>query len=90
LGEEQLKAFSAWLSNEEYGYFAEIAQNNAENELRRAIRDPKPGENPDSLYLDRERALAKLQIHRYYANLKETVSSLISANPTKTAKPYNL
>jgi hypothetical protein len=83
LSEDQVKAFADWLSNEEYGYFAEMAHSNAETELSRAIRDPKPGESPDALYLERERALAKLKVHRFYENLREHVASITSANPRK-------
>lgn len=80
---EQLRAFQGWLANEEYGYFAEMAQSYIEDELARATRDPKPGENPDALSLDRERSLAKLQVHRTYSKLREYVTSLLPSAQQK-------
>lgn len=75
---EQLAAFNAWLSQEEWEIFHRLANEEAERELSRAIRDHRQGESPDALFIDRERALAKLQIHRYYAGLKPLVSGMVS------------
>ena len=83
LTEDQLRAFKEWLGQEEYGYLAEMARSYIEDELARATRDPKPDEDPAMLSLWRERALAKLQVHRTYANLREYVATLTLSKQRK-------